>query len=184
MAEKRTRTKRGERRAYDAERALETNVVPAGTGPFTPEHEKAGGRATRDDGSPIVSRPRRLGYGADVVDAEGREHPAAPSRANSPPTREAHVSAPRSGGARGKGGGGRSRPDDTGAHASSGRSGSVRAAKHATYRETHADVRGAASSGEQRGATLSGRPGVRVAGGASSGTVKTGAKRGARRRPS
>jgi hypothetical protein len=72
-------------------------------------------------------------------------------------------------------------PSDEGAHASAGRSASVRAAKRAKQHEMRPTVRGAGSSGEARGTTLGARPRTRAAGARTSGTKKTGARRGARR---
>lgn len=72
----------------------------------------------------------------------------------------------------------RARQSDGHAHAGSGRSGSQQAVKRASARQTHASVRGAASSGEQRGATTGPRKATRVAGARSRGTDKPGMRRG------
>jgi len=74
--------------------------------------------------------------------------------------------------------GGRTRPSDEGASATSGRSGSARAARHAGHHQMNATIRGAASSGEQRGATTGPRKGVRTAASESRGTSKRGIRRG------
>lgn len=100
------------------------------------------------------------------------------SRADSPPTSRARPDAPRSSGARGGSGGGRNRPTDEGANAGSGRAGSQRAVKDATRHQMNATVRGAASSGEQRGATLGPRPATRLAANETRGTAKPGIRRG------
>ncbi|UJR85978.1 hypothetical protein [Sandaracinus amylolyticus] len=150
------------------------------------EHSRPGSAP----GIGTITRPVRVGEG-HFIEREGEDVPpgrrrkgtvggrAKPRRDHSPPTRVAKASGGRSTGARGGSGGGRSRPSDVGAHASSGRSGSRKAVKKATEHAMRPSIRGAASSGEQRGATLGPRKGVRLAGSTSRGTSsKPGLARG------
>lgn len=69
-------------------------------------------------------------------------------------------------------------PTNEGASAASGRSGSHRAAKAAGRHQMNATIRGAGSSGEQRGTTLGPRPATRLAAGTTRGTAKIGIRRG------
>lgn len=80
--------------------------------------------------------------------------------------------------ARGGSGGGRNRPTNDGASATSGRSGSHRAAKEAGHHQMNATIRGAGSSGEQRGATTGPRKATRTAASETRGTAKPGIRRG------
>ncbi|AKF10614.1 hypothetical protein [Sandaracinus amylolyticus] len=151
------------------------------------EHSSAGSAP----GIGTITRPVRVGE-SHFIERDGEDVPpgrrraagtvggrAKPRRDHSPPTRAAKASGGRSTGARGGSGGGRSRPTDAGAHAASGRSGSRKAVKKSTEQAMRPSVRGAASSGEQRGATLGPRKGVRLAGAPSRGTSsKPGLARG------
>lgn len=126
----------------------------------------SGTRSRPSTGTKSDATPRRAAAGPKSTTA--RPGASTPTRAAKPGA--ARVSAAR----KAKG---RPRPTE-GAHASSGAAGSRKAVKKATQRRTSPTVRGAASSGSQRGTTLGPRKGTRSAAMPSAGTAKPGVRRG------